>query len=557
MLEWSHRLLSERERTVLRRLSVFAGHFNLAAAQHVCAGDGLESFQVLDVIAALVDKSLVETESFEDATRYRLLESIRHYASERLDDAGESSSVSAAHLDWYLLIAERAEVGLTGAEQVKWLDELEADYENLRAALGWACQNTGSRDDLRLAAALSHFWLVRGRLSEGRGWLDDSLDRHPTPRDALRVKGECASAFLACFAGDLDRAAQAATAALVVARQLRLRGGEARALVPLGLVSSGKGRFDEAERRHRMAVTAGHDASDDWVVSFALTNLGNMLALRGATSEARRCYEESLSIRRKLGDLWGLTWTLFRLGGLSSAEGRLDEAITELEEALQRSYHLHFGQGIVLALLGLGEVHHVSGDQLAANQRFTDALRKAREIEEPSNGGLALAGLAHVALATGDVEGAARWLQEEEADDPDIALATRAALVRSRATLHAARGSNQLAETSHQEALRLRQELGDHRGMTEQLEELALLAFHRGDLELAARLLGGAAGARLRMQFPVLASRDTALNEVTGNLTTPREKGGRGLEAVWLDGASLPLAEVVALATFSMSPSTG
>jgi tetratricopeptide (TPR) repeat protein len=297
-----------------------------------------------------------------------------------------------------------------------------------------------------------------------------------------------------------------------------------------------------------MAVAAGRQAGDPWLVSLALTNLGNALAVQGKTAEARSCYETSLAIRREEGDLWGLTWSLFRLGALSSSQGRFGEAAVQLEEAYARSGQLGYRQGTLLALLGLGEALHRSGDQLGASQRFTNALSLAREIEEPSNAALALSGLANAAVVGGDLEGAARWLQEDETANPDLALAATAAILRSRALLDSARGHAALAEKGQREALRLRQQLGDVRGMIEELEGLAEHALNGGDSDKAARLLGATASLRQQMDLPAPPSRSPALEDVTDRLGLAGERDGSAIEAAWHAGRSLSLQEAVALA---------
>ena len=530
MITWSENLLSERERTLLRRLSVFAGGFSLEAARQVCAGGGIESFDVLDLLAALVDKSLLETEP--GPGRFRLLEVTRQHAAERLVQAGEDAAVRAAHFAWYQSLAERAEVELSGADQARWFDLVEADHDNLLVALA-SGRDGAAGGDLRLASALSQFWLVRGQLTEGRGWLEDALARYPVP-DPLRAKGLWVLGHLACFAGDYDRAAEAAEEARELARHLGSRRWEARADMVLGLAASGLARPGEAEQRHRAAIEAARDAGDRWCYACALNSLGNVLALRGATSAARDSYEESLAVRRHEGDVWGMSWVLFRLGVLATWECRLAEAKALLEESLQRSTTIRFGQGILLAQLGLGEALHGSGDDRGAACRFADALATARQLEENSGAGVALAGLATVAMASGDFGTAARWLDEPEADaagDPERAVATRASLLRARAALAASCGDNERAEALSLEALRLRQLLGENRAVIEELEAVAIAARGQGRTSRAMTLLAAAARGRSEMGFPI-----------------PHGAGDTVPDEAWRSGQALGLDDAVTLA---------
>jgi predicted ATPase/class 3 adenylate cyclase len=175
-LDWSWDLLGEEERALLARFAVFAGGWTLEAAEAVCCEEGPATWAVLDGMDALVGKSLVQVdESGEGAGRYRLLETVRQYAAERLSERGEAVLVSDRHLAWCVALAEAAAPLLVGSDQGRWLDRLEAEHDNLRAALGWARQSGAANDGLRLAGALWRFWLVHGHVREGQSWLEAAL----------------------------------------------------------------------------------------------------------------------------------------------------------------------------------------------------------------------------------------------------------------------------------------------------------------------------------------------------------------------------------------------
>jgi predicted ATPase/class 3 adenylate cyclase len=246
MIDWSHDELSSGQQMLLRRLSVFVGGFELAAAQHVCAGEGLERFEILDLLGMLVDKSLVETDQHAGVMRYRLLETIRTYASEKLAACGEETLFRARHQQWYLDRAEEAEPALTEGEQLRWLDLLELDHDNLRAALDFGREPDDAHRRLRLAAALGHFWLVRGFITEGRDHLERALTSAGPVRPALRAKALAVAGYLAMFDSDVEAATEHATAALELSAELGYRRGEAWALRTLGWVAASHGRYPEA-----------------------------------------------------------------------------------------------------------------------------------------------------------------------------------------------------------------------------------------------------------------------------------------------------------------------
>jgi predicted ATPase/serine/threonine protein kinase len=500
-IEWSESTLSEQERTLFRRLAVFAGGFSLEAAQQVCAGHGLERPEVLDLLASLVDKSLIETEIDRGDLRYRLLDATRQYAMERCTEAGEDALMRTAHRAWCLALAEEAAEDLSGSRQRQCLDELDRNYENLCTAMRAASTDAGF-DDLRIAAALGHYWLVRGLVSEGSNWLAGALDRDDRAPAPLLAAAQCAAGILACFAGNYARAEEVASHTLALSPRLVGQRWRARALAILGLALSGEGRFDLALQRQQEAITGGERADDPWGTAFAVNNAANLLALRGSGAAARQLYDRALRIRRDRGDTWGISWSLFRLGSLLAAQGDFDEALSHLDESLAESRSLQYGQGALLALLGLGEVNDLLCRSGHADSLYREAVLMARELEEPTAACLALAGLASLAIARRDLSAARTALAEDDFRD-DPSLASRAALLRGRAQLAEAEGHWDTAEAWRRELLLMRRELGDQRALVEELEALGRIARHRGSDHRAAVLLGAASNMRSLMGFPV------------------------------------------------------
>jgi predicted ATPase len=502
MVDWSHDDLPEAQRTLLRRLSVFVGSFDLAAARHVCSGNGLEPALILDLLGVLVDKSLVETEQHAGVTRCRLLETIRTYGAEKLVQHGEHDLCTARHQDWYLSLAEEAEAGLTGPEQRRWLDRLEADHDNLRAVLAHADHGAGAENRLRLAVALSHFWLVRGFLTEGRRHLDETLAGVGTAPTALRAEGLAAAGHLAMFDSDIETAARRSEEALALSMELGHRRAEAWALRTLGRVASGRERFDEARDRQHRALILSRALGDAWGSAFVLTNLGNLELLAGRWDEASRGYEESLTLRRHAQDTWGMIWSLFRLGALRTWQGRFDEARELLGEGLDLSRDLRYGAGSVLTLLGLGEYHHLVDDQAGARAHYVEAHATACDLGDQTGISLAAVGLANVAVASGDGRTARHWL-DTEVERAAGTRSTRAAWLRAEARLVGDGGDAARSAGLHRRVLELRRALGDVRGMTESVEDLGVLYACAGDGPWAATLLAAAAAARTGMGAPV------------------------------------------------------
>jgi predicted ATPase len=500
-IEWSEATLSEQERILFRRLAVFAGGFGLDAAQQVCSGRGLEQFEVLDVLASLVDKSLIETDASSADVRYRLLDATRQFAAERCSEASEELPTRTAHVAWCLGLAERAEEELSGPRQAECLQELDRDYENLCAAMRTAVAGAAP-DDLRIAAALGHYWLVRGLVSEGSSWLASALERREQAPAPLLAKALCAAAVLACFAGNYSVAEELASRTLAISSQLIGQRWRGRALGLLGLAHSGEGRVELALQRQLEAIDVERQSDDPWGTAFAINNAANLLALQGAGGAAYQYYEEALRIRRAREDTWGVSWTLFRLGSLVAWRGDFEHAIELLTESLAAARSLRYGQGTLLAVLGLAEAHELRGASDDAQQHYRDALSSARELEEPTAACLALAGLAAVAVARGDRAAAETALTADDFRD-DPSLVTRAALLRGRAQLAELDGDLATAEAWHREALLVRRELGDYRAVVEELEALGCIAYIVGASHRAAILLGAATAQRAEMGYPV------------------------------------------------------
>lgn len=551
MVDWSHDDLPAGGQVLLRRLSVFVGGFELVAAQQVCSGEGLERFEVLDLLGTLVDKSLVETEQHAGVTRYRLLETIKGYGSEKLVRCGEEASFLARHQQWFLALAEEAEPALTGPHQQQWLDRVELDHDNVRAALDQGGAGRDAQASLRLAAALGHFWLVRGLLSEGRDHLETTIAGATAAPAVVQAKARAVAATLALFDADVDTAAAHAAGALELSRQLGYRRGEASALRTLGAVAVAQERLAEGEDLNGQALAISRDLSDRWGTGFCLTNAANLEALQGRLATAGELYEESLAVRRAAGDAWGMTWSLFRLGTLRISEARFDEARRLLEEGLELAETLRYGAGTVLSLLGLGDAAHLSGDQDPARDHYLDAYARARELEDQAGTVLSAVGLANAAIACGEVGEAEDWLELPDFSQAPGNPSISAAVGRCRARLAHLSGDPGVALDHHLQVLNLRHRMHDVRGMIEQLEDVAILLATCGRSGLAASLLGSAETARGAIGAPVPPLHRAELAAITDAM-----KGADhdvGFRSEWGTGASQSLGEAVALARSMVS----
>jgi non-specific serine/threonine protein kinase len=401
-LAWSHDLLSEEAQTVFRRLGVFAGGFTLDAADVVAGSPALEGLTVL------VDRSLVSpAHAQQSEPRFSMLETVREFALDRLQESSEEGEIHARHLDHFLALAGRAEEGLTGADQTVWLDRLEADHDNLRAALSWAVATGETERSLRLAGALGTFWAWRGHLTEGSTWLDRALAMPGDASARARAKVSHRLAVLAVYLGDYERAAEMFEAARVQYDETGDSLGLANALTGLGIVAADRGDFEAAERRHREALQTRRSLGDMSAQALSLYNLGTIAAASGKFAEAREFHSQALTIRQELGGLDGIAFSTLALGEAASGEGDT-RAGALLERALALFRKAGDRSGIGYALMTLGQHARQSGDNARAASFLREGLALQFELRDRPAMIQCLEHIASLVAGAGSAEAATR-----------------------------------------------------------------------------------------------------------------------------------------------------
>ena len=359
-IDWSYDLVEPAEARLFRRLAVFAGGWDLAAAEAVGQrGDEAEG-EVLALLSSLVEQSLVTAEGGGDgATRYRLLEPVREYAAQRLRESGEADEARRWHAAYYLALAEAAEPALWGAEQTGWLARLEAEHDNLRAALAWLLDRAADGGEeraeraLRLAGALWRFWGVRGHLSEGRRWLEAVLGASAGRDLAARTKALDGAGWLAQGQGDLAQAVRWHEEGAALCRRLGDRAGLATALRSLGALLTALDDVPGAIPFLEESVVVARELADPRELGQSLTRLGAAVSLLGDHGRARALLEESLAVQRPLGDRLGIGGALFHLAVAALERRDYGQARAHLAEAfpLFREVGHHLGIAFGLEVL--------------------------------------------------------------------------------------------------------------------------------------------------------------------------------------------------------------
>jgi non-specific serine/threonine protein kinase len=342
-IDWSHELLTAGEKRLFRRLAPFAGGFTLTAAESVAgehdatrsAAPPSTSIDMLDGIASLGDKSLLQPiASVDDEPRFAMLETIREYALEQLEASGEAEMIRQRHALHYLELVEMAEPGFFGAKWKIWLPLLEAEHENLRAALQYAFTGDESELGLRLAGALAIFWHDRGYLSEGRRWLDTALSKAGVGPPEARAKALIGAGILVHRQSDLRSANDLLESGLRLSRELGDGWHCALALTCLGLVAHDQGDYVRTLRLHEESLALYRVAGNTWGVGMALSNIAWVALFVGDLPRARVVAEEALALRRRLDDTLGTAYTLYTLGRVALEERHMVESLAFLAESV-------------------------------------------------------------------------------------------------------------------------------------------------------------------------------------------------------------------------------
>ncbi|VBA42617.1 Putative HTH-type transcriptional regulator [Mycobacterium attenuatum] len=590
-VDWSHGLLSETERVMFRRLAVFLGGFDLDAAQAIDASP--QRYHVLDQLTLLVDKSLVVAENTCGRTRYRLLETVRQYALDKLAESGEADSVRVRHRDHYTAMAALLDAPAS-ADHQRRLDRAAAEIDNLRAAFTWSLENFDSEGALALASSLQPLWLTRGRIREGLAWFDNALADIDARRDqvapAVRVRALADKAVLDAWAGapgSLDRAEHA----LTIARDLDDPALLVRALTACTFIATYNAEIARAYCTE--AIGLARVTADHWRLSQLLGWQAYAAIIAGNPMQARVAAEEGRDVADAIGDgfhsrecrLW-LGWAQLWRGELDSATANFAEVITEAQAA-------HDGISRAIGLAGRGWTLAYQGDTGAARAAADAAIKGGADLGELyegiGHGALAVAAVAagdpataraaseaaqrlmpsetavtticwaaQAALACGDLAVAQRWAEEAVSATTAWPYHAMEALA-TRARVALARTDRDRAEHDAHDALVRGVGVEAYARIPDLLECLANLAVDADSHREAARLFAAAAAMRERMglvRFTIYdAGYEASVAVVRNGL------GDNDFEGAWQEGAALSTDEAIGYAQRGRGerrrPSTG
>jgi predicted ATPase/DNA-binding CsgD family transcriptional regulator len=416
-IAWSYDLLSQEEQRLFRLFSIFVGGGTLAAMEAMYAALGGDSAQVLDGVVSLLDKHLLR-QAGQDERRLLMLETIREFGPEALAASQELEAARRVHTSYYLRLADEAEAHLFGAEQVRWFDLLEREYDNLRAALSWAAEQVESEQAgqnvekveqagiaLRLVGALVRYWAVRGSLSGGLSWLERVLAATSSVPTPLRIRALGGAAWLAFFLGDVERAELLCEECLHLyrmARQTREAHDLAAALLWLGWLPLTHGNDGEVRYLLEEGRALARDKGDTKNLAYLLHFLGMATIGQQDYAEARSLLEESQRYYRGFENKQDLVWSFLYLGQVCFAQGEVARAGTLVEEGLAQARATHYQIGVACSSYLLGRFALALSDVTRAGSCFEESLSIFEDLGLQANSAQVLSWLAGIALVQGE-----------------------------------------------------------------------------------------------------------------------------------------------------------
>ncbi len=408
-IDWSHDLLEDQDRTLLRRLSVFEGGCTLEAIEEICDSEG--HLDVLEGVESLLEKSLLRRKVVGGGARFEMLETVQEYAREKLGETGEAGMVQRAHAEYYLALAVDADAELKGPGQREWMQRLETAHDDMRAALNWALGQDETELVLRLGGALWWFWFVGGHYSEGRRWLEEGLEMEGR-RGSLEARAMALAGVgaLAYEQDELDRAEEACVEGLDLLANQEEEPGEARIylLLSLGHVALDREDHDRATALLEECLALSREMGHGLGLAGSIMSLATVSHERGDLERAVSFLEESMELFLEQDDKLGLAWCQINLGLVMCARGDTGRAAKLTEEGVALLQELGAGADSAIGLCNLGWMVLLQGDTSRATALYQESLDLAWDTGLHPIVLTTLEGLACVAGARGDVQRAAR-----------------------------------------------------------------------------------------------------------------------------------------------------
>jgi predicted ATPase/transcriptional regulator with XRE-family HTH domain len=555
-IAWSYELLDGADQAIFQRLGVFVDGWTIEAAAAVCgAADNIE-FEVVERLDSLLAKNLIRDAAAGDSEpRFTMLETIREYALERLELSGEVDTVRQRHASYFMALAELAEPGLQGPQKGTWLTQLEAEINNVRAALAWTLAREEVETGLRLAGALWLFW-DRQRssdLAEGQVWFEKLLAAGGTAPAAVRAKALYRAAWLAMCQWNFKQVVALSRESLALCRELGDKRGMAWSLFHLGDAESAFGNHAMAHSLTQESMALFCEVGEYWGLAYLLTNQGHEAMMQNDYATMRSRLEEGMAIWQELGDQLGVGQTLCILGTAAGDQGDYLLAATHLERSLALFRELEDKWSIAVVLGKLGTVARCQGDFAVARSRHEESLTLYREVGSKGGSAITFGNLGLVAQNQGEPAQAIALCEESlelwrELDDMwGIAWS-----LNILGHVVQRQGDDQRASALLKESLPLAWQRENRGGVAWCLEGLASVAWTQGQPRRAARLFGAAEALRQTIGVPPppveRANYEPSIARVRAHL------GEATFAMAWAEGQAMTQEQAIAYALGESEP---
>jgi predicted ATPase/DNA-binding XRE family transcriptional regulator len=508
-IDWSYALLDEGERMLFARMAVFVGGCTLPLAELVCNAANDLPLDVLDGLQSLLDKSLLyQVMAVDGEPRFLMLETIREYARDRLAERGEAEALRRTHAEQYLALVQQAQPQFFDANQNLWFDRMEAELDNLRAALAWSkTASDGAEIGLQLAGYLWRFWVVRGHITEGREWLDALLSRRDmVPKSAIWYALHTAG-NLADDQGDIAQAKVFWEECLAICRELGNKKFVGHMLNNLGNAAQSEGDFNRAAAFYEEALVVYREVGNTWGVGRTTRNLGRVVHIRGEYDRARRLFEESLGLMRERGDREALAGIMQDLGRIAYDMADDAAAVRHFDEAHRLFREVGSKPGIASVLADHGDVARYQGDYQHASALLEQSLDLQREMRNKE-------GIAQALYCFGRV-----------AYD---------------------QGGYLSARSCYRESLRMQQDIGNKHGIAALLEACGALACAEQQVLVSVHLLSAATALRQSLTAPLPTRERESYAQLVMKMRAILDQAS--FDAAWREGQQLSLEQAIALA---------
>jgi predicted ATPase/class 3 adenylate cyclase/DNA-binding CsgD family transcriptional regulator len=571
-VDWSHALLTEPERVLFRRLAVFMGGFDLDAAQAVAGGTDVERFQVLDQLSLLVDKSLVIAENSSGRTRYRLLETVRQYALEKLGESDEANLVRGRHRDHYSTMAAQLDAPAESKYERRLAQAVD-EIDNLRAAFVWSRESGDIARALELASSLQPLWLTRGRISEGIAWLDAASE---AVEPAILARAIADKAVLSSWVDVTGGMVERALEALAIAREVNEPALLSRVLAACACITAHDG--DIARPYFAEAVALARELGDSWRLCQLLGRQAYGAMIEGEVATAQSLAEEGYDLAISIGDDFNARQCLMYIAWANMCRGDVVTAVTQFREMIEQAARAHDVMSRVAGLICGTSALAWHGDVEGARQGAADTLEACGELGFLVQNGYLTVILAEVAAGDADAamhagEAALRSVTNSAIEKANFMFPALAALAYGdtararlwvddavsatkgkflclalavRARVHIAEDNHEQAATDAYDGLAIVAAMQAYLSAPDFLECLGEVAGGAGNFHHALRLLGAASAIRQSLEIPLFKVFDDHHDAVITSLRNAMTDNE--FEAAWAEGAALTVDEAIAYA---------